>query len=259
MNFYDSPQWQYLAKRWQNNNLPHALLLTGQCNLNKTQFATEFTKYLLCQQKQQTYCGECRNCQLMQAETYPDFYLVQPEEQGKAIRVDQVRELIAQLNQTSQQTNYKIVVINPADNMNQAAANALLKTLEEPTSDTFLFLIADQISLLSATIRSRCQIIKFSADKQTLIPDEEKQKLLNSLNTLTNPVKAAADWLKTDINQLIDWLMIIAMEKICTTNQKKLFDYLDKLYTVKRQLLASNLNQQLLLEDLFCHWEKLSC
>lgn len=262
MIFYDEPQWHYLNKRWQANNLPHAMLLTGQSHLDKSLFAFNFAKYLFCTNKTKTFCGDCRSCQLIQAESHPDIYHLQPEEKGKAIRIDQIRELIVQLNQTAQQNSYKIAIISPADSLNQAAANALLKTLEEPSANTIIFLISEQISLLPATIRSRCQIIKFFPRQDFSPLSEEENASLQELFIdlqQQSPIKVAAKWSKSNIDDVIQYLIMGVMALIKQSHKKTLFMYLDKLYEAKRQTLSSNLNQQLLLENLFCHWQKFIC
>lgn len=247
-------QWNYLLNRLQQNNLPHALLLSGDKASDKSAFAIKFSKTVLCEHH--TACNECRNCQLIQANSHPDFYHLQPEEAGKAIRIDQIRELIAQFNQTAQQNSYKIAIIEPADALNPAAANALLKTLEEPNANTLIFLISDNPSLLSATIRSRCQIIKFFTPQQTFVPNEQQQKLLNDLKSNLDPIQIASHWLKQNINEIVEDLILITMEKIRSNTDKNLFNFLDKLYEAKKNILRSNLNQQLLLEDLFCSWQQ---
>jgi len=83
------------------------------------------------------------------------------EGEGKQVKVDQVRALVGFVNQTAQLNGYKVVIIDPADAMNINAANALLKTLEEPSKDTILMLLTDRAMALPATIRSRCQKLHF--------------------------------------------------------------------------------------------------
>src|SRR6185312_9049826 len=146
--------WNYLHQRRQNNSLPHALLLTGLPDL---EFPRLFSKSLLCLKPdlEGKACNNCRTCSLMQAGSHPDFYQIEPEETGKTIRIDQIRELISELNQTAQQGGYKIAIIAPAEAMQMGAANALLKTLEEPAANTLIMLVSNQPGLLAATLRSR--------------------------------------------------------------------------------------------------------
>ena len=152
---WQKAQWGKLQQR-RAQNLPHALLLTGPRGMGKLNFAQAFAEDLLCSTDNATH-----SARLLQAGNHPDYFMVQPEEDGKAIKVDQIRELVAKLNQTPQISSYQVVLIDPAENMNIAAANALLKTLEEPPGNVVLLLITDRASGLLPTIRSRCQQINF--------------------------------------------------------------------------------------------------
>jgi DNA polymerase-3 subunit delta' len=93
---------------------------------------------------------------LLAAGSHPDHYVLEPEEADKAIKVDQVRELVSFVVQTAQMGGRKVVLIEPAEAMNVNAANALLKSLEEPSGNTVLLLVSHQSSRLLPTVRSRC-------------------------------------------------------------------------------------------------------
>jgi len=99
----------------------------------------------------------------MASNTHPDVIRVVPTEESKQLRIEQVRELAQELSLTSHQGGYKVGILSPADSMNRFAANALLKTLEEPPPSTLLILVASQPSRLPATILSRCQKLKVRA------------------------------------------------------------------------------------------------
>jgi len=101
-------------------------------------------------------CGACLDCRRVASGEQPDLLLVQPIEESKEIRIDQVRELTSQLALTSHAGGRKVVIITPADKLNRAAANALLKTLEEPTRGSLLLLVTGEPSRLPATVQSRC-------------------------------------------------------------------------------------------------------
>jgi DNA polymerase-3 subunit delta' len=101
-------------------------------------------------------CGECLNCRRVASGEQPDLTIVQPIEGSKEIRIDQVRDLTSQLALTSHAGGRKVVIITPADKLNRAAANALLKTLEEPTCGSLLLLVTGEPSRLPATVQSRC-------------------------------------------------------------------------------------------------------
>lgn len=165
--------WARLQARRERGALPHALLLAGPAGLGKRDFRDAFVKGLLCQQPVDGEpCGTCRSCQLVAAGTHPDvvalsFGLRKDGVTRSEIVVDQIRDLSQRLAMSSQFGGWQITTIDPADAMNASAANALLKTLEEPTASTLLILVADQPARLPATIRSRCQRIDF------LVPSRE--------------------------------------------------------------------------------------
>lgn len=159
--------WARLQARRERDALPHALLLAGPAGLGKRDFLAAFVKGLLCQHPRDGEpCGVCRSCQLVAAGTHPDvvalsFGLRKDGVTRSEIVVDQIRDLSARLAMSSQFGGWQIATVDPADAMNAAAANALLKTLEEPTQSTLLILVADQPARLPATIRSRCQRVDF--------------------------------------------------------------------------------------------------
>ncbi len=159
--------WMRLQARRQRDALPHALLLSGAAGLGKRAFARRFLRGLLCNAPVDgDACGRCRSCLLLAAGTHPDVISLTfgPRRDGTPrteIVVDQVRELSARLAMSSQFGGWQVATIDPADAMNAAAANALLKTLEEPAAQTLLILLADAPWRLPQTIRSRCQRIEF--------------------------------------------------------------------------------------------------
>lgn len=150
------PVWDALTA---GSRHAHAFLFAGLPGVGKRLFAEAFAAHLLCLQPQSgRACGQCRSCHLRQAGSHPDRLVVEPEEQGKAIRIDAIRQLGDFMGQTAQQGGRKVIILHPAEAMNLNAANALLKSLEEPTSDTYLLLVSDQPSRLLPTIRSRCRV-----------------------------------------------------------------------------------------------------
>lgn len=169
--------WQFLASELTQQRLTHALLMHGASGLGKRDFAIAFSAYVLCDQKNNTLaCGQCQSCRWIQAGSHPDFYHVQLEEKSKSIKVDQLRSLTESLHKTSQRNGYQVAVIESADTMNRSAANALLKTLEEPPGDVLIILVADRMNTFPATIVSRCQYVGFcAAESETSIPWLQKQ------------------------------------------------------------------------------------
>lgn len=156
-------QMQQVWRLKQENRLPHALLLVGMTGIGKAVFADGLTRVLLCQHltTNGVSCDNCHACRLIKGRAHPNVLWIEPEKTGQAIKIDQIRDVTEFIQQSSLQGDYRIVVIHPADNLNMHAANALLKTLEEPASGAILVLISHQPAKLPATILSRCQRITF--------------------------------------------------------------------------------------------------
>lgn len=155
-------QWQRVAQQIESERLPHALLLAGPQAVGKRTFARALGALLLCRSPQYgAACGACKSCQLLAAQAHPDWHWLAPEEAGKAVKIDQIRDLVERMVQTAQQGGRKVAVVAPAEAMNRNAANALLKTLEEPAGSALLILVSDTPGRLLPTIRSRCQRLEF--------------------------------------------------------------------------------------------------
>ena len=159
---WQKSQWRQLLSQHRQERLPHALLLTGAVGLGKEVFARQFAQFLLCKAADESACGQCAGCCLILANNHPDLLMITPEESGKNIKVDQIRDMTATLNQTAQRAGYQVAIFSPAEALNRAAANALLKTLEEPSGRVLLLLVSHQPGALPATITSRCQRIAFT-------------------------------------------------------------------------------------------------
>lgn len=150
--------WEGFNRAIDTDRMPHALLLHGSNGVGKRRLAITLAQRLLCSAEANEYaCGSCKSCKLLLAGSHPDLTILEPEEDGKKIRVDDVRTLCTKLNTTAQQGGWKIGLILVADAMNINASNALLKSLEEPQGKTLLVLVSDRLHALLPTIRSRCQ------------------------------------------------------------------------------------------------------
>lgn len=153
------PHWQRLTRRYPQ--LAHAILLSGMPGTGKRQFADRLSAWLLCLNRSSLgACGECSSCQWLKADTHPGLLRISPEidpkgKKSQFIKIDQIRQLMPFVQQTGE--NWRVVIIEPAEALNIAAANALLKTLEEPGEKVLLILVTDQVLQLPATIRSRLQ------------------------------------------------------------------------------------------------------
>lgn len=147
--------FEQLSRRSSEGKLHHAILLQGPAGLGKSYFAAQLAKLLLCASPQgQNVCGKCQSCLLGKAGHHPDLYQVESEKQ---IGVDQIREAIKSLTGSAQLSGAKVLIIHQADTMTESSANALLKTLEEPTLHTYLLLTTDKPERILPTIKSRCE------------------------------------------------------------------------------------------------------
>lgn len=169
---------QLLTKQLQQQQLPHALLFVGTASSGKSDLAHWLTELLACQQPQinadQTIllpCQQCKQCKLMHSATYPDHLTIKPD--GRSISIDEIRSSNHFFEKTAQIGRYKSLVISDVNKMTVSAANALLKTLEEPTANSILILLSDDVETLLPTIISRCRLY-------TLRPPIG-EKLLNEL------------------------------------------------------------------------------
>lgn len=160
---WQGPQWERISRALTGDAVPHALLLAGPAGLGKLLFSNLLGRALMCDDRggTGTPCGQCRQCALMEAGTHPDSYRLAAEAEKSNILVGQVRQLGHFVALTRNQGRYKVAVIEAADRMNAAAANSLLKTLEEPPDRTVMMLVSDRPGGLPATVRSRCQRIDF--------------------------------------------------------------------------------------------------
>jgi DNA polymerase-3 subunit delta' len=156
--------WQRLSDLHREERLPHALLVGGPAGIGKRRLAQAFAARLLCQAPVATgACGQCKSCSLLGAGSHPDLLELglevdaKTQKVAKFIKVDQVREVVEFAAMSAQLGGYRVVMVEPAHLMNVQAANALLKTLEEPGPRTLLLLLSSQPLGLPATIRSRCQ------------------------------------------------------------------------------------------------------
>ena len=143
--------------------LPHALLIHEAPGAGGEWLALWSAQLVLCTERTEAPCGRCAACRHVLQGQHPDLMRVGPIENATQIRIEQVRELSADLALTAHQGGYKVGILAPADSMNRFAANALLKTLEEPPAGTLLILVSSQPSRLPATILSRCQRVRIRA------------------------------------------------------------------------------------------------
>ncbi len=259
------------AKLWQSvqqDRLPHALLFVGGVGSGRHVCAEQLVRSLLCAAPDALgkACEQCQGCLLLTAGTHPDFMKITPETPGSMIRVDAVRALAERVTQSPLLAPRRVVVIDPADAMNTASANALLKTLEEPPSATIFILVTDENMRLPATVKSRCQIVQFGQGER-VADMTEQDAFLQAVHAMAtgkmDPLMIAEKWsskeyqAKVSLLTIVNWLQSWLREQVLTQGGAWLaaMEYVQK--TRRWLALSPNLNRQLVLEDVLLHIRKI--
>ncbi len=247
-----APYWRQLVAYIAHDRIPQALLLIGAAGIGKDRLSTAFAQRLLCKQPADFACGSCPSCILFTAGTHPDYFVIEPAGQGKRITVDSVRSLISSLSLKPHYARHRIVIFPSAHQMNIAAANSLLKTLEEPDEDTVILMLTDTPSALPATILSRCQRLnvatpppevagkwlreqRVSENLETLLAlghgaplaalalaktdvVEQRNRAYAAWRSvfrqLEDPVAIAATWAQLGCEQILDWMLTWAVDMV---------------------------------------------
>lgn len=157
-------QWKQLQSAWLNQRIAQSMLFVGPLHCGITDFIKPLVQLFLCKQSKLKPCLTCLDCRMTAAMEHPDLTWIKPEK--NLLRIEQIRELQETICLTPQRSAYRIIVIEAADKMNAASANALLKSLEEPVKHSLMILTAQQVGTLLPTILSRCQILSFSSSKK---------------------------------------------------------------------------------------------
>jgi DNA polymerase-3 subunit delta' len=160
----------------ETGRVHHAYLFTGMEGIGKRLVALNMAKALNCAKQGGEACDSCRSCQLIAKGIHPDIILIEPT--GESIKIEQIRELERSIAFKPYEARWRVILIDGAEQMTRDAANALLKTLEEPPPWTMIILSARTIESLPATVLSRCQRIRFSP----LSHEEVKKVLSDSLS-----------------------------------------------------------------------------
>jgi len=158
--------WSIIGHEWavallrravERGDVSHAYLFTGPPGVGKTTLARALAAALLCQGEGETPCGTCRACRLVGSGNHPDLHVVESERVGASLKIEQVRDLQRQLTLTPVEARWQVSILRRFEEATTSAANALLKTLEEPPAYAVLALLASDADRLLPTIVSRCQ------------------------------------------------------------------------------------------------------
>ncbi|OQP31334.1 DNA polymerase III subunit delta' [Pantoea latae] len=169
MNWYPwlNQPYRHIISQHQAGRAHHALLIQAIDGMGDDALVWGVSRWLMCQQRDGLKsCGLCHGCQLMQAQTHPDWYRLEAEKGKSTLGIDAVRQVTEKLYHFAQQGGAKVVWLPDAAQLSESAANALLKTLEEPPANSWFFLSSREPSRLLATLRSRCMALSLT------LPDE---------------------------------------------------------------------------------------
>jgi DNA polymerase-3 subunit delta' len=177
---------ELLARGIETHKLSHAYLLVGPAQVGKRALAKAFTQAILCA-ADESPCGACRSCRLVATDRHPDVYVVNPEK--GSIKIEVVRNMQRSVALSPIEGRYRVCIISQFDRATPSAANALLKTLEEPPSTVILILTANGVESLLPTIVSRCQVLalrllpvsQIVAALQARDVDKDRARLLGHL------------------------------------------------------------------------------
>jgi DNA polymerase-3 subunit delta' len=192
------------------DKLSHAYLFVG--GFGGYDMAIWLAQALFCQELKARPCGQCRICKLVASGEFSDLHLVEPD--GQSIKVDQIRELLMSVETTGFESTRKVVIIREAEKMGLNAANALLKTIEEPDSEIYIFLLTENENLLLPTIQSRTQKVVFPKNTEFLLRFLREQgladmqaQLLAEISESTDEAMeiAQSDWFADACQALVKW------------------------------------------------------
>lgn len=265
--------WHTLTSRFPD--IGHGILLYGKSGCGTSEFTAHLVAWILClNPSASSACGHCTSCLWLKSQTHPNYVHISNEsdrkKQNAYIKIDKIRELQPFIQQTVD--GWRVIVIQPAEALNIASANALLKTLEEPGERTLIILVATHFLKLPATIRSRLQ--RYALDRisyqdaqsyiQQIRPDLEIDRsnlLLNLSNHM--PLQALklqeTQWLSKRFEFMQDWLDLVVHKTklmVYATKWTKALDFLELLHMIEyliADLISFKLNQAVKNTDIHFH------
>lgn len=241
MNWNDlrghTDQIEMLRRSISRGRLAHAYLFAGPAGIGKSRFAQILAQSLLCERHadyELLACDECSSCKQINAGSHPDLFIIGCPEGKNEIPVDLYKGskdkhnegLIHDLSLRPMAGNRRVAILDDSNKMNDEGANAMLKTIEEPPDNSLIILIADNLEAVLPTIRSRCQLIRFSP-----LPTSDVQDLLLEHELATDPAEAANAAAMSDgslqtasqlLNPALRLLRTQLYESLCSNNMKPL-------------------------------------
>ena len=195
----------------QQNRLNHAYLFTGA--FGSFEMAKCLAQSLFCTNKNGVLpCGECRNCRLIEEEDFSDVTVVRPVNQ--IIKTERIRELVGQFSQAGIESKQQVFIIEQAEKMHPNAANSLLKVIEEPQSEAYIFFLTSDEEKILPTIRSRTQIFYFQKQVTSLALQLERAGLIKKKATLLAQLSLSQAEAEKLVNQANFWTLVDESERL---------------------------------------------
>ena len=252
-----SDYFNLFIELFDKNKLPNSILLSGSRGLGKSTFVYHFINYLFSKNETQKY--NAKNFQIddnnssylhLNANTHHNFFLIENNTGEKEVKIEQVRNLQKFLNKSTYTKDLKIVLIDNIENLNLSSTNALLKAIEEPSNNTFFFIVHDSSKKIFDTIKSRCTEFKIFFSKKK--KDEVFKNILKDYFEL-NEYSFLADSLSFDTpGNIIRYLVELKKSKINfgNNNQSIIFYFIERYKVEKNPVLLTYIS---LFIELYYH------
>ena len=222
-------QFDRFVRILDQNQLNHAYLFSGL--FGGLDMAKFLAKSLFCTDQVGVLpCEKCRNCKLIEEEEFPDVTMIKPINQ--IIKTERIRELVSQFSQAGIESQQQVFIIEQAEKMHPNAANSLLKVIEEPQSEAYIFFLTSDEEKILPTIRSRTQIVHFKKQEEKLILLLEQLGLVKKKATLLAQLSLSQAEAEKLINQASFWTLVDESERLLTwlvAKKKESYLKVDKL------------------------------
>ena len=206
-------QFDRFVRILEQDQLNHAYLFSGF--FGSFEMAQFLAKSLFCRDKVGVLpCEKCRNCKLIEQEEFPDVTLIKPVNQ--VIKTERIRELVGQFSQAGIESQQQVFIIEQAEKMHPNAANSLLKVIEEPQSEVYIFFLTSDEEKILPTIRSRTQIFHFKKQEEKLVHQLEQAGLVKKKATLLAQFCQSRAEAEKLVNQASFWNLVDESERLLT-------------------------------------------
>lgn len=204
-------QFERFVHILEQGQLNHAYLFSG--NFGSLEMALFLSKSLFCSEKNGIFpCEKCRNCKLIEQEEFPDVTMIKP--QNQVIKTERIRELVGQFSQSGIENQRQVFIIEQAEKMHVNAANSLLKVIEEPQSEIYIFFLTDDEEQMLPTIRSRTQIFQFKKQVSTLMSQLEEAGLVKNKAKLLAQFSQSQTEADKLVHQAGFWALVDESERL---------------------------------------------